>query len=69
MERLFDRRLPAVVYPAGRMARAAAAILLQRGVAVAGFGDGNSSLWGSMLDGLPVFSPQEILQNARTIPS
>jgi FkbM family methyltransferase len=35
--------------------------LQKQGVEVIGFGDRNASLWGSSIDGLPVFSPQQIM--------
>lgn len=63
-----DRRYPvldavlagertALLYPAGRLARRAAPLLLGQGVRLDGFGDGALS---GTIDGLPVRSPDEI---------
>ena len=54
---------PTILYPAARMARSGAAHLRSSGVRVIGFGDGNASLWGSVVDGLPVWSPGEIARD------
>jgi hypothetical protein len=62
LDRLFDQKTPAMLYPAGRLSRAAAMELRKRGVAVIGFGDRNASLWESSMDGFPVFSPQQIME-------
>jgi FkbM family methyltransferase len=42
------------------MATHAARVLKSRGVDVRGFSDGNSGLWGTKVDGLPVVSPKSI---------
>ena len=52
--------MPCILYPAGRMARCAAPKLLQRGVDVKAFSDGDASRWGTVLDGLPLIPPEEI---------
>ncbi|MDA3834075.1 MAG: FkbM family methyltransferase [Spirochaetales bacterium] len=62
MNRLFDQQTRVILYPAGRLSRAAAVELQKRGVTVIGFGDRNASLRGSSMDGLPVFSPQQIIE-------
>jgi len=62
LNRLFDQKTPVILYPAGRLSRAATVELQKRGVAVIGFGDRNATLWGISIDGLPVFSPQQIME-------
>jgi len=62
LDRLFDQKTSVILYPAGRLSRASAVELQKRGVAVIGFGDRNASLWGSSIDGLPVFSSQQIME-------
>lgn len=62
LNRLFDQKTLVILYPAGRLSRASAVELQKRGVAVLGFGDRNASLWGSSIDGLPVFSPRQIME-------
>jgi FkbM family methyltransferase len=63
--RAFDEvlagRRRAVIYPAARMAREAAARLKSLGVHVVAFGDGNPAMQGSHIDGLPVLSPAEVV--------
>lgn len=66
LKRLFDRNTSIILYPAGRLSRAAAVELQKRGAAVLGFGDRSASLWGSFMDGLPVFSPQKIMEQYST---
>ena len=60
VRRLYDRTIAAILCPAGKMARNAAPKLTELGIRVIGFGDSNPKLWGSTLDALPVFSPQQI---------
>ncbi len=62
---VMSRQRPAILYPAARMARAGAAHLRASGVRIIGFGDSNPSLWGSEIDGLPVWSPSEISEDHR----
>ena len=57
---VMDGTATAVVYPAARLGRRAARALRAKGVRVTAFGDGNASLHGSTIDGLPVLSPQEV---------
>jgi FkbM family methyltransferase len=56
----------AIVYPAARMGRRAAARLIADGVQIIGFGDGNPSLNGTSIDGLPVLGPAEIAEHHRS---
>jgi FkbM family methyltransferase len=49
-----------VLYPAARMAAAAATHLQARGVDVRGFSDRSTIRWGQTLNGLPVVAPQQI---------
>ena len=53
-------RRPAIVYPAARMGRRAAAGLTALGATVVAFGDRDAALQGGGVDGLPVLSPAEI---------
>lgn len=62
LNRLFDNKSSVILYPAGRLSRTAAVKLQKKGVDVIGFGDRNASLWTSSLEGLPVFSPQQIME-------
>ena len=62
LEEVISGRRTAVLYPAARMARTAAARLISQGVHVIGFGDGNPALWGTEIDGLPVWSPSVVVQ-------
>ena len=50
----------AIVYPAARMGRRAAAGLMALGARVVAFGDRNPNLHGGRIDGLPVLSATEI---------
>ena len=54
---------PVILYPSARMARHAAQELQALGVNVLGFGDRNSSLWGTKIDGLRVMSADYIAKN------
>jgi FkbM family methyltransferase len=54
---------PVILYPSARMARHAALELQTLGVNVLGFGDGNSSLWGTKINGLRVMSADYIAKN------
>jgi FkbM family methyltransferase len=58
-------RKPAVIYPAARMGRQAASRLRAMGVQVVAFGDSDSTLSGTVIDGLPVLSPAEIAAHHR----
>jgi FkbM family methyltransferase len=51
---------PVVLYPAARMASAAAALLQTRGADVRGFSDKNAARWGQTLNGLPIVAPEQI---------
>jgi FkbM family methyltransferase len=53
-----DRR--AVIYPAARMGREAAAGLRALGARVVAFGDANPVIQGGEIDGLPVLSPAQV---------
>jgi FkbM family methyltransferase len=53
-------RHPAVVYPAARMGRQAAARLTAMGARVVALGDRDPALHGGRIDGLPVLSPVDI---------
>lgn len=66
LNRLFDQKTPAILYPAGRLSRSAAVALQKRGTEVLGFGDRNASLWENLMDGLPVYSPQQIMEQHST---
>ena len=55
-------RVPVVVYPAARLGRQAAAALQECGVRVVAFGDQSSSLQGSDILGLPVLTPDEVVE-------
>ena len=55
-------RVPAVVYPAARLGRQAAWALRESGVRVVAFGDQSSSLQGSDIQGLPVLTPDEVVE-------
>lgn len=57
---VLEGKRPVVLYPAARMATAAAAMLLARGVDVRGFSDNNPARWGQTINGLPVVSPSQI---------
>ena len=61
LHHLFDQKEPVILYPVGRLSRAAAVALQQRGVRILGFGDRNASLWGRTMNGLPIFSPKQIM--------
>jgi FkbM family methyltransferase len=60
LENVIGGKCSVVLYPAARLAQRAAAILKVRGVDVRGFGDGNSRLWGTTINGLPVVSPDSV---------
>lgn len=60
--------LPAIVYPAARMGRAAAGLLLARGVHIVAFGDGAPAAAGTLIDCLPVLSPEQIARDHRDTP-
>jgi len=66
LNRLFDQKTPAILYPAGRLSRTAAVALQKRGTDVLGFGDRNATLWENLMDGLPVYSPQQIMEQYST---
>ena len=68
LENLLAGRQSVILYPAARMARGAAAGLREMGVEVLGFGDSNAALWGEVLDGLAVWSPDQISSRHRDIP-
>jgi FkbM family methyltransferase len=61
ISRIFEPSTPAILYPAGLMARSAAETLQHMGVRLIGFGDSNPLLWGKPIDNFPVFSPQQIM--------
>lgn len=60
----FERQLASaggdiVLFGAGRLGRIALAGLREIGVEPAGFADNDPALWTTLVDGLPVFSPEE----------
>ena len=55
-------RVPAVVYPAARLGRQATAALHDSPVRVTAFGDQSPSLQGSQIQGLPVLTPDEVVE-------
>lgn len=65
LEEVLAGRQAAVVYPAARMGRQAAARLTATGVQVVAFGDRDPALHGGRLDGLPVLSPADIAADHR----
>jgi len=65
VEEVLAGKRPAVIYPAGRVGRAAAGRLRAAGASIVALGDGNASLRGSAVDGLPVLSPSEIAADHR----
>jgi FkbM family methyltransferase len=60
--------LPAIVYPAARMGRAAAGRLLMCGARIIAFGDAGPAVAGTLIDCLPVLSPQQIAREHRDTP-
>lgn len=60
LDEVLDGRRAAVVYPAARLGRHAAAGLRARGGDVAAFGDRDPNLAGKEFDGLPVLTPAEV---------
>jgi len=66
LDAVLSGRLPSIVYPAAAMGRRAARSLAEIGVQVVGFGD--TSLHGTVVDGLPVFSPDKIAQEHSQTP-
>jgi FkbM family methyltransferase len=60
LDEVLAGRRPAVVYPAGRMGRQAAAGLTAQGARVVAFGDSDPAVQGGRIDGLPVLSPTEV---------
>jgi FkbM family methyltransferase len=68
LDEVLAGRRPAILYPSARMARQAATRLRQMGVQVLGYGDSNSKLWGTSVDGLAVYSPDEIGARYRDVP-
>lgn len=60
LDEVLDGRRAAVVYPAARLGRHAAAGLRARGADVAAFGDRDPERAGQELDGLPVLTPAEV---------
>ncbi len=58
-------RQPAVIYPAARMGRQAAAKLSAMGVQIVAFGDSDPTVFGTVIDGLPVLSPADIAARHR----
>lgn len=65
LDEVLAGRKPAVIYPAARMGRRAASRLRATGVRVVAFGDSDLRLRGSVVDGLPVLSPDEIAARHR----
>ena len=61
-------RQPVILYPSARMAREASKKLREIGVQVLGFGDSNQSLCGDVVDGLEVWSPDQIASRYRSVP-
>src|SRR5438552_649567 len=57
LDEVLAGRRRAVIYPAARMGREAAARLGSLGVVIAAFGDRDPMLHGRQIDGLPVISP------------
>ena len=60
LDEVLDGLIPAVVMPAARMGRRAAAALAATGANVVAFGDRDPALHGRWIDGVPVLSPAEI---------
>ena len=60
LDEVLAGRHPAVVYPAARMGRQAAASLTAMGARVVALGDRDPALRGGRIDGLPVLSPADI---------
>ena len=60
--KVISGKQPVILYPAARMARHAAGELRRMGANVLGFGDGNASLWGAKVDGLPVLTLDQIVE-------
>lgn len=65
LEEVIVGRQPAVIYPAARMGRQAAARLLAIGVQIVAFGDSDPTVFGTVIDGLPVLSPADIAARYR----
>lgn len=59
-QKVLSGEQPVILYPAARMARHAAGELRRMGAKVLGFGDGNASLCGTKVDGLPVLTAEQI---------
>jgi len=62
LDDVLDGRRAAVVYPAARLGRHAAAALRARGARVVALGDRDPAFTGQDLDGLPVLSPVAIAE-------
>lgn len=60
LDEVLAGRRPAVVYPAARMGREAAAGLTAKGARIVAFGDRDPAVWGGRIDGLPVLSPADV---------
>lgn len=60
LDEVLAGRQRAVIYPAARMGKEAARRLRSLGVEVAAFGDGNPTLQGGHIDGVPVLSPAQL---------
>ncbi|MEI6150538.1 MAG: hypothetical protein WCS01_15670, partial [bacterium] len=62
MQAILKGQCPVVLYPAGRMATTAAALLHSRGVSIRGLCDTNPARWGQTIRGLPVICPQQVAE-------
>jgi FkbM family methyltransferase len=60
LDEVLTLQTSAVIYPAARIGRAAANHLVNRGIRIAAFGDGDPALWNTLIDSIPVLSPDEI---------
>jgi FkbM family methyltransferase len=66
LDGVLEGRRSAVVYPAARMGRSAAARLMAMGVKIVAFGDRDPTLQGGHIDGLPVISSDQVATSHRS---
>lgn len=61
-------KIPVILWPAANMSRLAAKKLREHGIEVLGFGDSNQKLHGKYIEGLNVFSSDQILESFKDTP-